>query len=347
MTARLLLARQLRSLDDIAWSIVSGDDYEGAPEGVAVDVVPIRREFALTDVPAFFRLWRLFRRRRFSFVQTHTPKASFLGLPAARLSGTAAVYTVHGALFFRENARKANMLGWLFERWCCSWADHVLVQSREDQDVLSRVRICPARKLRFVGNGVELARFAEPSQGAEPAGAPLVLMVSRLVGEKGCRDFVEVARVLHGRARFVHVGPIERDQSDALSEDELEAASDVVTFVGAVEDVRPYLASADVVVLPSYREGIPRVAMEAAAAGRPVVAYDVRGVREVVDGGTGLLVPRGDRRALAKVVERLLVDAASRQALGDHCQAWVMARFSEDDVIARLRRLYAELTVVP
>ncbi len=64
---------------------------------------------------------------------------------------------------------------------------------------------------------------------------------------------------------------------------EIAAASGDVSFIGAVDDIRPYLAAADVVVLPSYREGMPRVAMEAAAAGRPVVAYDVRGVREVVD----------------------------------------------------------------
>ncbi len=120
-------------------------------------------------------------------------------------------------------------------------------------------------------------------------------------------------------------------------------ASDDVTFVGAVDDIRPYLAAADIVVLPSYREGVPRVAMEAAAAGRPVVAYDVRGVREVLDPASGLLVPRGDTVALARVVEDLLADPARRVALGAACQARVLERFSEDDVIDRLRGVYAEL----
>ncbi len=109
------------------------------------------------------------------------------------------------------------------------------------------------------------------------------------------------------------------------------------------DDVRPYLAAADVVVLPSYREGIPRVAMEAAAAGRPVVAYDVRGVREVVDPATGLLVPRGDTAALTAVVAGLLDDPERRAAVGLRCQARVLERFSEDNVIARLRGVYAEL----
>ena len=90
-----------------------------------------------------------------------------------------------------------------------------------------------------------------------------------------------LARSLSGRADFVHVGPVEHDQTrrPVAGGDRGRSAAGTVTFVGAVDDVRPYLASADVVVLPSYREGIPRVAMEAAAMGRPVAAYDIRGMR--------------------------------------------------------------------
>ncbi len=114
--------------------------------------------------PRSSALWRYFRRQRFDFVQTHTPKASFLGLPAARLSGTTAIYTIHGALYFRDNSRLANVMGWLFERWCCAWADLVLVQSREDLNGSCPGRGCVgATKLRFVGNGVMLDRFTAPA----------------------------------------------------------------------------------------------------------------------------------------------------------------------------------------
>jgi glycosyltransferase involved in cell wall biosynthesis len=343
MTARLLLGHQLRALNEVSWSVVSGDAFEDAPRDLSVEIVPIRREFALSDFEAFFRLWRYFRRQHFDFAQTHTPKASFLGLPAARLSGTTAIYTIHGALYFRDNTRVANILGWLFERWCCTWADVVLVQSREDEQVLPKAFVCTRRKIRYVGNGVMLDRFTAPPAPVERSSRPTVLMVSRLVREKGCMDFLALARALAGRADFVHVGPVESDQSDALSSADIAGASGDVSFVGAVEDVRPYLAAADLVVLPSYREGVPRVAMEAAAAGRPVVAYDVRGVREVVDPATGLLAPRGDTTALIEIVAGLLDDPERRVALGRDCQARVLERFSEDDVIARLRGVYAEL----
>jgi len=349
MTARLLLANQLRSLSDISWTVVSGDRFEDAPADITVEVIPVRRELSpsdlLSDLKAAASMWRLFRRRRFDFVQTHTPKASLLGLPAARLAGTKAIYTIHGSLYFADNSRVGNIAGWIFEKWCCAWAHKVLVQSREDETVLPRVGICSKSKIRYIGNGVLLAHFLEPVD-PEPKlvdPLPVVMMVSRLVKEKGCSDFFELARALSGRARFVHVGPTEADQSDAISVEEMARAEKDVSFMGATDDVRPYLAAADIVVLPSYREGIPRVAMEASAAGRPVVAFDVRGVREVIDPHSGLLVPRGDTTALVSVVADLLSDPGRCSKLGEQCRERVVERFSEVGVIDRLRTFYREI----
>ncbi len=257
------------------------------------------------------------------------------------MSGTTAIYTIHGALYFRDNSKLANILGWVFEKWCCTWADRVLVQSREDHEVLPKARICRAAKIDYVGNGIVLDRFLEPVEPQLTSARPLVVMISRLVREKGCADFLELARALAGKADFVHVGPSEADQHDAVDPADMAAAG--VTLVGGVDDVRPYLAAADIVVLPSYREGIPRVAMEAAAAGRPVVAYDVRGVREVVDCHSGLLVPRGDVVALTAAVEALIGDPDRRAAAGEVSRARAADLFSEDGVITRLRGVYATM----
>lgn len=346
MTARLLIGHQLRSLSEIDWTVVSGDAYDDPPPAVHVHVVPIRRELALSDLSGFRALYRWLRRQRFDLVQTHTPKASILGLPAARLSGARTVYTMHGALYFADNGRLANLAGWVFERWCCSWAHHVLVQSREDEQVLPRVGICRRSKVVHVGNGIQLERFIDPGPPAADLGpGPVVVMVARLVREKGCADFLTLARRLAGKAQFVHVGPREADQRDALSTEEIEAAErdGTVRFVGAVDDVRPYLAAADVVVLPSYREGIPRAAMEAAAAGVPVAAYDIRGVREVLGRDSGLLARRGDVDGLVDIVSGLLQEPERRVALGRRCRERVVSEFSEEAVIDRLRRFYASI----
>jgi glycosyltransferase involved in cell wall biosynthesis len=343
LSARVLLANQLRSLSDVDWTIVSGDDYDDPPEWATVRVVHIRREFAWSDVRSFVALWRYLRSRRFDFVQTHTPKASFLGLPAARLAGSHAIYTIHGSLYFEDNTTRANILGWCFERWCCTWAHTVLLQSHEDERVLPRARICRRGKLDFVGNGIVMDRFLEPVPPALRSDKPIVMTVGRLVREKGCTDFVAMASALSGLAEFVHVGPFEHDQRDAMTEEEAAAISraGTVRFLGEVDDVRPYLASATVVVLPSYREGIPRVAMEAAAMGRTVAAYDIRGMREVIDAGLGLLVPRGDQRALTLLVEDLLKDPARCAELGEQSRRRVVEEFSEQRVVERLRDCYA------
>jgi len=343
-SARLLLRGQLRALDEFDWTVLSGDEIEGEALEFEVCHVPMRRDLAAADARSFVGLVRFFRRHPFSFVQTHTPKASLLGLPAAKLSGLTTVYTMHGSLFFRGNRPLRNAAGWCFEKWCCLWADRVLTQSREDTEVMTKVRICPAHKLRYIGNGIDLNRFT-PQPPANGSDRPTVLMVSRLVAEKGCRDFFAMAAELRDVARFVHVGPFEADQRDAISRAEAEELSraGTVEFVGEVVDVGPYVAGADVVVLPSYREGIPRAAMEAAAIGRPVVAYDIRGVREVIPAGAGLLAPLGDVAAITGKVAHLLADTGARTIAGEACRERVRTEFSEDTVFDRLRNVYGGL----
>ena len=285
LTARVLLANQLHRLPDVRWTVVSGDDWDDPPDGLDVVVLPIRRELSPSALVSFFRLWRHFRRVPYDFVQTHTPMASLLGLPAARLAGRHTVYTIHGALYFEGNGRLANVAGWCFERWCCAWAQRVLVQSREDEERLPAVGICRRAKVRYVGNGIVVERFAEPVARAltsarphrgdgEPPGTGEGLRRLPRTGRRALRlGRVRARGPRRARPARRHHGRRDRGGHDVRCR----------PFVGAVDDVRPYLASATVVVLPSYREGIPRVAMEAAAMGRPVVAYDIRGMREVID----------------------------------------------------------------
>ena len=348
LTARLLLGGQLRALSEIRWTVVSGDGYPDAPPALAVHHVPMRRDLALSDLRSLADLYRFFRRHRFSFVQTHTQKASLLGLPAARAAGLPTLYTMHGCLYFKDNTRRQNLVAWVFARLCCTWAGQVLVQSREDADTLPRARICRRQKVVYIGNGIDLGRFQPAPLPAAARDKPVVMMVSRLVTEKGCRDFFAVAEALHERARFVHVGPVEVDQHDAVSAGEVEELSQKgwVEFRGPTDDVAAHLREADLLLLPSYREGIPRVAMEAAAMGRAVAGYDIRGMREVIPPHFGLLARRGDVTGLIQLVRELVDDADRRAALGTSCQEWVTANFSEEAVLGRLRAVYARFETV-
>ena len=138
----------------------------------------------------------------------------------------------------------------------------MLVQSREDEQVLPRVRICTRHKLRYIGNGVVLDRFGEAvaASAVQLFELPVVMMVSRLVKEKGCVGLLGAgASALQDRASFVHVGPTESDQRDAISAEEISSAPRVRRLSWARWTTSGlYLAAADIVVLPSYREGIPR-----------------------------------------------------------------------------------------
>ena len=243
LTARLLLANQLRPMPEIDWTVVSGDPYDDPPEGIEVEVVPIRREFAASDVGAFVQLWRYLRRQRFDLVQTHTPKASFLGLPAARLAGCPAIYTIHGRCISPETAAD-NLLGWLFERWCCSWATGYWCRAArtsgpaESEDLFPQQAGIPRQRNRAGSvRNPDTGRTRTSARGhdGQPTGT-----------REGLHRFHRAGRLLAGRLTSYISGPSSTIRA-TLPEARYRRRpmAGIVTFVGPVEDVRPYLASAD------------------------------------------------------------------------------------------------------
>jgi glycosyltransferase involved in cell wall biosynthesis len=200
---------------------------------------------------------------------------------------------------------------------------------------------------RTVGNGVDLKRF-RPSAAARTAvraelgvGDDEVLIggVGRRVAEKGIAEFAEAARALGERATFVWVGPDDDDKPDAL-----RAAEGGVRFLGLREDMPGLYSAFDVFVLPSYREGFSRSAMEAAAAGCAMVLSDIRGCREVGTAGEHLLlVPPRDAGALTMAVQRLIDDADLRQRLGAAAQERARAAFDQQGIAAASLATYAQV----
>jgi glycosyltransferase involved in cell wall biosynthesis len=152
-------------------------------------------------------------------------------------------------------------------------------------------------------------------------------------------------RASHPDTVFVAVGPEEPDKSDTLTPDDLaEGRTARVVMHGAGVDMPRIHAAIDVFVLASYREGMPRSAIEASAMRRPVVATDIRGSREVVENGvTGLVVPPRDSTALAGAIRRLVTDEALRGELGAAGHRRARERFDEDAVVARTLEVYAAL----
>ncbi len=191
------------------------------------------------------------------------------------------------------------------------------------------------------GCGVDMTRFA---QRPEPAGEPVVMFPARILGDKGVHEFIAAARALRGRARFVLVGRTDPDNPTDVGEAGIRAWEEegIVTWRGFSEDMPATLAEASIVCMPSYREGLPRGLIEAAAIGRAIVATDVPGCREIVrDGDNGLLVPARDGAATTAAIARLLDDPDLRRRMAARSREIAVTEFSVELFVEQSMAAYA------
>ncbi len=368
MSVRLLLLDQIKALQadghDVVAVCAPGTWVESVRSaGVEVLTIPMEREIApLRDLRSMAALTQCFRRHKFDVVHTHTPKAGLIGPIAARLAGVPQiVHTVHGLLFHDRMTRLRQSIFWVPEKITATFCHRILSQSQEDVERAVRSRLCARSKISYIGNGIDVTRFAPQStydrseklrEVGLSAGDFVVGSVGRLVAEKGFMELFAAAETLtnsYPQIKFVVIGPRETDQNDALDNDYMDDLQrrGVVRFVNWCDDMRPWYAAMDLFVLPSYREGIPRACMEAAAMMRPIVASDIRGCREVVlDGETGVLVPPRDVPSLVEAIERLNQNRGLAVRMGERGRQHVVQNFDIKNVCRRLCEFYAQLNAV-
>ena len=362
--AYLMRARLMRLQESgIEVAVICGDrGYVEHLRNCDLEVLPIpfAREVApWTDMRCVWALREALRAGSFDIMHSHNPKGTLLGPFTAQWANVPlVVHTVHGFLF-NENSRGLHrMAAVAAERWCAHWSDHLLFQSEADYDYAVKARFKEPARLHWIGNGVDERRFdperypdaRRQTRAALGFGEDdlVVGMVTRLVREKGCVEFFEMAaRVAerNSRVRFLLVGiPERREQSDAID------AAAVARQFGVEErcvlledrlDMPELYMSMDLCVLPSYREGLPRCLLEAGAMGVAAAATDIRGCREViVDGETGLLFPLKDVGGFVAVVERMLADEKLRAKLAQGGQLRTRERYVESLVTERVVGLY-------
>jgi glycosyltransferase involved in cell wall biosynthesis len=193
------------------------------------------------------------------------------------------------------------------------------------------------------GSGVDLERFRPHP---EISGTPCVVLPARLLTDKGIREFCTAADLLAERnvdCEFVLAGPLDPDNPSGISRPELDKLVQLghVTWVGQQGDMPDVLRNSHVVVLPSYREGMPKALIEAAAAGRPIVTTDVPGCRDVVeDGVSGIIVPVRNALALANAIEELVASPELRKTYGLAGRRKAEAEFGVKAVVAQTLALY-------
>jgi glycosyltransferase involved in cell wall biosynthesis len=366
LTLRYLLLGQLRRLRDEGYEVtgISAPGPHAAElEAAGIRFLPWRSATRSwdprADLRAFGELYSLLRRERFDLVHTHNPKPGLIGRVAARLARVPVIVnTVHG-LYATPGDRLRKRVAVLgLERLAARCSHLELYQSEEDLRWARRIRLVRRRRSELLGNGTDLSRFdpalVSPERAAElrrelglPADALVVGMVGRLVAEKGYRELFAAAREVRSRdpnVRFLAVGAPDLDKADAITQEELERAAGDVLVTGWRDDVRDLLAVMDVFVLASWREGMPRSAIEAAAMRRPLLLTDIRGCREVARHEVeALLVPPRDPGALAAAILRLAGDPALRERLAAAARQRAEERFSEATVAERVVQAYERL----
>lgn len=223
----------------------------------------------------------------------------------------------------------------------------VIFQNPQDQaEYVAAGLVQPDRALLIPGSGVDLDAF-RPSPA--PSGVPLVVLPARIIYDKGVGEFVAAARLLRSRgveARFALVGGLDPHNATEVAADTVQqwVAEGVVEWWGHRTDMAEVLREASIVCLPSYREGMPKALLEAAAAGRPIVTTDTPGCRNCVEAGhTGVLVPPRDAAALADALEALIADPHRREAFGSAARALAERSFGLQQVIDRHLELYGRL----
>jgi glycosyltransferase involved in cell wall biosynthesis len=302
----------------------------------------------------FFDLLRLFRRLRPDTVHLVTLKPLLLGGLAARIAGVrSTVLAVPGrGSVFSARGPAAAVRRWvallLYRVAYRCGSTRVIVQNAEDHSYFSSRRVFASDDIRLIrGSGVNITQFSAQS---EPDGMPVVLFASRMLKEKGVAEFVEAASLLKKkgvRGRFVLVGEPDQGNPHSHSESELRgwAASGTVEWWGLRSDMNEVFAACHIVCLPTrYGEGVPKVLIEAAASGRPIVTTDAPGCRDIVrHGENGLLIAQRDIQALVAAIERLLADKSLRDSMGRRGRALAEAEFSLDMVVEKTLSIYREL----
>jgi len=318
----------------------------------------------LADLRARGRLARLLREQRPDIVHAFDTKPGLLVPHAARAAGgVVCTRTIVGLgrLFARDDlaARVGRAVYRGAQKHVAPGCALTVFQNEDDRREFVKHGLLKGRPHALVrGSGVDADALRAAAPGAERVAAlrrelgagvgegALVLMVARVVASKGVREFMAAAAELRAEraARFVLVGPADGERAASALRRELEASPDV-SWLGRRDDVPALLAAADVFALPTYyREGLPRVLLEAAAMRVPIVTTPVPGCREVVqDGVTGLVVPPRDARALAAALRRLLDDAALRNRLTAAADERVRSQFSLERVAAEYAALYRQL----
>jgi len=307
----------------------------------------------LSELAVLARLINVYRKEKPDILHHVAMKPVLYGSLAARFAGVPCVVNALAGLgyIFTSDTPKARCLRPIvasaFKSLLNRKKSRLILQNDDDRKLFICNRFINVERIKLIrGSGVDTEVF---SLSPEPTGIPVVMLASRMLLDKGIVEFVEAAKLLKGRgidARFVLVGDTDIHNPSAISNEQLVSwqSEGVIEWWGRHEGMPAVLQQANVVCLPSYREGLPKVLLEAASSGRAIVTKDVPGCREVVrNGENGFLVPLHSVAELADALQKLIGNKTLRHKMGVRGREIVVNEFSIEKVIKETLSAYDEL----
>ncbi|RHW16707.1 glycosyltransferase family 1 protein [Sphingomonas gilva] len=334
------------------------DHPAAALREIGCELVPVPMERGslspIHDIRLLVKFRRVLKALRPVAVLGYTIKPNVYGGLAAQSLGIPVINNIAGlGTMFLRGRMAAAVAGTLY-KLALARSHTIFFQNPDDLEMfVARRLVSPTKAALLPGSGIDLDRFRVAPLPAQDGAAPVFLLVARLLRDKGVVEFADAARMLRQsgvQARFVVVGDHDPENAASIPLEMLRAwmAEGVVEYRGPVADVREAIAEADIVVLPSYREGLPRTLLEGAAMGRPLVATDVPGCREVVDDGVnGFLCRARDAIALRDaLMEMLSAGAGGRSRMASASRERVERLFDERFVVEAYMRAVAKASAL-
>lgn len=358
ITHRLSLARALKDAGHEVFIMCNCNGHESIIPENGLHLIPINLSRngcnILKESAVFFIIINNYRKIQPNLVHQVAMKPVLYGSIAAWVAGIPHVVNAMVGLGFLHTTTKRRfhllrtILNPIFRASLNRKNTRLIVQNSVDAEHFAEIGVKPNQVILIRGAGVDLEAF---SPHEPPEGSPVVMLASRMLWQKGVGDFVEAARILQSDgvdARFVLAGNPDVSNPSHVPYEQLQEWNDsgIIEWIGLRNDMPDQMARCSVFCLPTYyREGVPKVILEAAASGLPIVTTDSPGCRDVVHHDVnGLHVPPKNPKALALALKSLLEDPERRSAMGLESRRIVENRFSLNRVISEHLALYDELT---
>jgi glycosyltransferase involved in cell wall biosynthesis len=291
------------------------------------------------DIRLFFELTRLYRQYKPDLVLHYTVKPNIFGGFAARLLGIPSVAVVTGLGYSLIHEGWINVITRLLYKFSLPYHRKVIFENMDDKELFEKEKLVPPQKsIAIKGCGVDTVAFG-PNGDGRREGMITFTFIGRLLYDKGVKEFIEAAQLMNANdhIQFWLVGEIDKENPSSIRNDDLMKwiRDPKIHYHGATDNIRKFIEKSDCIILPSYREGMPRVIMEAMSMERPVITTNTAGCRETVDNNVnGYLVPVKDSHALAKAMNSFMeLDKQSRINMGKAGRIKVLKEF-DDRIIA-------------